>query len=404
MPRRQSASLFLLFVAISTSSALRSLQQNDVFPAQGPAALATSSIQLNAPGRGSLLNAPALAPSSAPLPAGVVSLAVKQNSNKAAGTDSQSNQQTFDTTTVPASDASGTFSVIKATDNSGKSLPGGYSNKKLSAAQLANAQQIIKQANDMAATTNYTGPIVTGSGDDYTQVLIHPKSKQKSTVEQVNNNAPVYTVPGGPTIKPQLMTGSGMLSQTAQQSQQAQGTGSTPVSPGQQITSAQPYQTDTSTATGGATTTVNVGGRTITINVPQEGNPEQATGSFIAGIAGVRISTPIFGSGFNFCVDRYFGSFPKVGIVIPNAAVWLLPEFQEVANALEQTLDLPSILPHGARLDPTADGFLIQLPTFQPSTIPEFGIRYGIQIGQAFGYDFGLGIVRDLCFVSFVIV
>ena len=36
---------------------------------------------------------------------------------------------------------------------------------------------------------------------------------------------------------------------------------------------------------------------------------------------------------------------------------------QEVANALEQTLDLPSILPHGARLDPTADGFLIQLPT-----------------------------------------
>ena len=69
-----------------------------------------------------------------------------------------------------ASDASGTFSVIKATDNSGKSLPGGYSNKKLSAAQLANAQQIIKQANDMAATTNYTGPIVTGSGDDYTQV------------------------------------------------------------------------------------------------------------------------------------------------------------------------------------------------------------------------------------------
>lgn len=182
---------------------------------------------------------------------------------------------------VQASDTSGTFSVIKAADNSGKSLPGGTSNKKLSAAQLANAQQVIKQANEMAATTNYTGPIVTGSGDDYTQacantlhasvcnarsdlqegnpsqplessqptaghtkgyqttnrlfcqlpshaiscsmaslqqwpdracigstcwgnrlrlpraqVLIHPKTKQKNTVEQVNSNAPVYTVPG----------------------------------------------------------------------------------------------------------------------------------------------------------------------------------------------------------------
>lgn len=63
------------------------------------------------------------------------------------------------------------------------------------------------------------------------------------------------------------------------------------------------------------------------------------------------------------CADRYFGSFPKVGIVIPNAAAWLLPEFQDLANALEHTLDLPTILPHGARVDPTADGFLLWLPT-----------------------------------------
>ena len=40
----------------------------------------------------------------------------------------------------------------------------------------------------------------------------------------------------------------------------------------------------------------------------------------------------------------------------------------------------------------------------QPSEIPEFGIRYGIQIGQAFGYDFGFGIVKQICFVSFAIV
>ncbi len=104
MPRRLPVSLLLLVVAISTSSALRSLQQTEAppeLPAQEPAAYVTSNIQLNAPGRGTLLNAPALAPSSTPLPAGVVSLAVKRNSNNAAGTDSQTTQQTFDTTTVP---------------------------------------------------------------------------------------------------------------------------------------------------------------------------------------------------------------------------------------------------------------------------------------------------------------
>ena len=30
----------------------------------------------------------------------------------------------------------------------------------------------------------------------HVQVLIHPTAKQKATVEQVNSNAPVYTVPG----------------------------------------------------------------------------------------------------------------------------------------------------------------------------------------------------------------
>ena len=30
--------------------------------------------------------------------------------------------------------------------------------------------------------------------------------------------------------------------------------------------------------------------------------------------------------------------------------------------------------------------------------------RYGIQIGQAFGFDFGYGIIKDICFISFAIV
>ncbi len=30
--------------------------------------------------------------------------------------------------------------------------------------------------------------------------------------------------------------------------------------------------------------------------------------------------------------------------------------------------------------------------------------RYGIQIGQAFGFDFGYGLIKDICFISFAIV
>ena len=45
---------------------------------------AVSDIQLNAPGTSNLLNAPALSPAAAHLPADVVSLALKQNADQAA--------------------------------------------------------------------------------------------------------------------------------------------------------------------------------------------------------------------------------------------------------------------------------------------------------------------------------
>lgn len=66
--------------------------------------------------------------------------------------------------------------------------------------------------------------------------------------------------------------------------------------------------------------------------------------------------------------DRYFSSFPKVGIVIPNPAIWLLPEFQDLATSLSTTLSLPNdaSLLHGAYVEPTSDGFLIQLPSCEP--------------------------------------
>ena len=165
--------------------------------------------------------------------------------------------------------------------------------------------------------------------------------------------------------------------------------------------------------------------------------------------------------------------------MIPNAAAWLLPEFYDLANALNMVVDMPSILPHGTRIDTTSDGFLIWLPScahgprcllwlltsrcacasvlactaakvralryslrMRPEpvrlgerspaipgsqlrlqvwlpaydfliiscqhllqlTVTHARSRYGIQIGQAFGFDFGYGIIKDICFISFAIV
>lgn len=62
---------------------------------------------------------------------------------------------------------------------------------------------------------------------------------------------------------------------------------------------------------------------------------------------------------------RYFDSFPKVGIVVPNPVAWLLPEFIEIGNTISTTLELPkggNGAPFGARISPTSDGFLVWLP------------------------------------------
>ena len=49
--------------------------------------------------------------------------------------------------------------------------------------------------------------------------------------------------------------------------------------------------------------------------------------------------------------------------MIPNPAMWLLPEFQDLAAGLATTLSLPDNLLHGAFVTPTGDGFLINMPT-----------------------------------------
>eukprot|EP00884_Botryococcus_braunii_P013910 jgi/Botrbrau1/2251/Bobra.101_2s0076.1 len=129
-------------------------------------------------------------------------------------------------------------------------------------------------------------------------------------------------------------------------------------------------------------------------------------GFFLNTLVGVRVATPFFGSGFNFCVDRFWSSFPKVGIVIPNPVAWLLPEFVSMASEFQTTIRLPiggKTAPPGTSISRTSDGFVIWLPSpFQPTSLPQFGFRYGLQVAQAFGVDFGFGWSQVTCSVDFI--
>ena len=73
-----------------------------------------SDIQLSAPGSSKLLNAPAFAPTSDSLPAGVVSLAAKKNSNGAATASGQDDQQSFTYTTMPVHTSPAHLHSVKA--------------------------------------------------------------------------------------------------------------------------------------------------------------------------------------------------------------------------------------------------------------------------------------------------
>ncbi|CAL5229043.1 g12292 [Coccomyxa viridis] len=226
---------------------------------------------------------------------------------------------------------------------------------------------------------------------------ISPKGTSKKTLQQVNADAPTITDSStGVSVKP--VASSQVVSDGTDASQASSPSSiggaantvtasATPAGQQQTIGTSDPKAAEQATVTS-------------TSGLDQD----QITGDTISQIVGVRIATPFFGTGFNFCVDRYFSSFPKVGIVIPNPAMWLLPEFQDLATGLATTLSLPDTLLHGAFVTPTGDGFLINMPSLQPSQLSNLGIRYGIQIGQAFGWDFGYGIIKDICFVDFVIV
>lgn len=111
--------LLAVLVVLSPCSALRFLQQSAEYTqdlsTQAPAAQPVrSNIQLSAPGNSKLLNAPAFAPASEFLPAGVVSLAAKRNSNGAATANGQDDQQSFTYTTMPVDTSPAQFCFVKA--------------------------------------------------------------------------------------------------------------------------------------------------------------------------------------------------------------------------------------------------------------------------------------------------
>ena len=111
--------LIVLLIALGPCSASRSLQQSadnsQDISIQAPAAQPVrSNIQLSAPGTSELLNAPAFAPTSEPLPAGVVSLAAKRNSNGAATANGQDDQQSFTYTTMPVHTSPASSSIRSA--------------------------------------------------------------------------------------------------------------------------------------------------------------------------------------------------------------------------------------------------------------------------------------------------
>ena len=43
-----------------------------------------------------------------------------------------------------------------------------------------------------------------------------------------------------------------------------------------------------------------------------------------------------------------------------------------------------------------------QKHTVQPTQLGEFGFRYGLQLAQLFGVDFGFGLLKSTCTIDFV--
>ena len=46
--------------------------------------------------------------------------------------------------------------------------------------------------------------------------------------------------------------------------------------------------------------------------------------------------------------------------------------------------------------------FFSLLKTVQPTQLGEFGFRYGLQLAQLFGVDFGFGLLKSTCTIDFV--
>ena len=127
-----------------------------------------------------------------------------------------------------------------------------------------------------------------------TETTIQPTNTDKRTLAQANADAPTYTDPSSQaTVKP---VATSLLAQEQGQEQDA----SAP-------STAQSTAQNTVTATAQPTSSTQQVGVVNPYDVQgaQPLDQDLATGDFISQSVGVRIATPFFGTGFNFCIGAH---------------------------------------------------------------------------------------------------
>ena len=142
------------------------------------------------------------------------------------------------------------------------------------------------------------------SNADLTSTPIQPSGTSKRTLDQVNADAPTITDPGtGVSVRPVAASQLGGVQATPSQMAAAAAAG--PAQQGVQSTQSTAADTaaNTETATAqqqqhiGVVEPQNVAGATSLDN-------EASTGDYFSVLQGVRLATPLFGTGYNFCVGE----------------------------------------------------------------------------------------------------
>ena len=137
-----------------------------------------------------------------------------------------------------------------------------------------------------------------------TSVPIQPTGKSKRTISQVNADAPTITDPStGVSVRPLASSQLGSVQTTPSQEGAAAPAG--PAQQGVQSTQSSAANTAANTETATAQRPRHIG-----VDQPQDvagANPldsEAVTGDYFSALQGVRLATPLFGTGYNLCIGE----------------------------------------------------------------------------------------------------